>query len=82
MLNLILVNVIQTLFDNAYQNCELLQKIDVSKTAKEVVGEEGYWMPQTVRRETVNYLYEEPKLSSRDLFTVKQSIQENISGCA
>ena len=39
-------------------------------------------MPQTVRRETVNYLYEESKLSSRDLFTVKQSIQENISGCA
>ena len=39
-------------------------------------------MPQTVRRETINYLYEEPKLSSRVLFTVKQSIQGNISGCA
>ena len=35
MPNLILVNVTQTLFDNGYQNCELLQKIDVSKTAKE-----------------------------------------------
>ena len=28
-----------------------VKKIDVSKTAKEIIGEEGYWMPQTVRKE-------------------------------
>ena len=42
------------------------KKIDVSKTAKEIIGEEGYWMPQTVRRETINYLYEESKLPFRE----------------
>ena len=57
------------------------KKIDVSKTAKEIIGEEGYWMPQTVRKEKMIICMKNPSCRS-GFFTVKQGIQENILGCA
>ena len=56
------------------------KKIDVSKTAKEIIGEEGYWMPQTVRKEKIIICMKNPSCRS-GLFTVKQSLQDKILGC-
>ena len=58
-----------------------VKKIDVSRTAKEIIGEEGYWMPQTVRKEKLLSVWR-IQAAVQGFFTVKQSIRENILGCA
>ena len=40
------------------------KKIDVSKTAKEIIGEEDYWMPQTVRKEKIIICMKNPSCRS------------------